>query len=164
MSLLFKCCETIWSVRYKDRIRRILHQFLRDSRTANTSMISLGSLNPGISNCFPCTMSCRPGVSHIASYQYLTQVLVYCPVHQINMDITRYSLKKIYKIVREEIVKPAVKISFPQEVERWMDLQVHLAVVDAADYCIKCPRCALHFATIDSVLFHQHVFHGDQAL
>ena len=164
MSLFWVCCGTIWSVRYKGRIRRYLYQFLRNGIPDNTNMISLGSLNPGIANCFPCTMSCRPGVSHIASYQYLTQVLVYCPVHQINMDITRYSLKKIYKIVREEIVKPAIKITFPQEVAQWQDLQVHLAVVDAGDYCIKCPRCALHFATIDSVLFHQHVFHGDQAL
>jgi hypothetical protein len=103
-------------------------------------------------------------VSHVAGYQYLTQVLVYCPVHQITMDITRYILTKIYKIVWEEIVKPAIKITYPQEVAHWQELQVHMAVVDAADYSIKCPRCALHFASIDSVLFHQHVYHGDQAL
>jgi hypothetical protein len=66
-------------------------------------MISLGHLNFEIANGFPCNMSCRPGVSHVAGYQYLTQVLVYCPLHQITMDITRYSLTMIYKIVREEI-------------------------------------------------------------
>ena len=109
-------------------------------------------------------MACRPGVSHVAGYQYLTQVLVYCPIHQVTMDITRYSLTKMYKIVREEIIKPAIKLAYPNEVAHWQELQVHMAVVDAADYCIKCPRCALHFASIDSVLFHQHVYHGDQAL
>jgi hypothetical protein len=96
-------------------------------------------------------VSCRPGVSNVQSYQYLTQVLVYCPIHQITMDITRYSLTKMYKVVCEEIINPAIKLTFPNEVAHWQELQVHLAVVDAADYCIKCPRCALHFASIDSV-------------
>ena len=127
-------------------------------------MISMGHLNCSIANGFPCNMACRPGVSKVQSYTYLTQVLVYCPIHQVTMDITRYSLTKMYKIVQEEIVKPAIKLTFPSEVSNWQELQVHLAVVDAADLYVKYPLCALHFSSIDAVLFHQHVYHGDSAL
>ena len=89
-------------------------------------MISMGHLNCSIANGFPCNMACRPGVSKVQSYTYLTQVLVYCPIHQVTMDITRYSLTKMYKIVQEEIVKPAIKLTFPSEVSNWQELQVHL--------------------------------------